>query len=80
MASTPRRPRQVALYVLLVLLLVIGGLLAVSGQPIQALLVLGIATLLNERMLALRKRLLRRPGSGAGAPAVSNPDPPQEPS
>lgn len=42
---------------MLVLLLVIGGLLAVGGQPLYALLVLGIATLLNIRMVALRKRL-----------------------
>jgi formate hydrogenlyase subunit 3/multisubunit Na+/H+ antiporter MnhD subunit len=64
MVSTSRSPHLVALYAVLVLLLVIGGLLAVGGQPLQALLVLGIATLLNARMLALRKRLLRRTEGG----------------
>jgi formate hydrogenlyase subunit 3/multisubunit Na+/H+ antiporter MnhD subunit len=64
MVSAQRTPRLVGLYVVLVLLLVIGGLLAVGGQPLQALLVLGIATLLNARMVALRKRLLRRPEGG----------------
>ncbi len=75
MVSAPRRPRMVALYAVLVLLLVIGGLLALGGQPLQALLVLGIATLLNARMLALRKRLLRRTGSGPATEPGSRPDP-----
>lgn len=61
MTSAPRNPRLIGLYVVLVLLLVISGLLAFGGQPIYALLVLGIATLLNVRMLMLRNRLHGRP-------------------
>jgi hypothetical protein len=62
MESEPRNPRLVGLYVVLVLLLVISGLLAVGGHPLYTLLVLGIATLLNVRMLMLRNRLHGRPG------------------
>ena len=61
MASTPRNPGLIGIYVVLVLLLVISGLLALGGQPLYALLVLGIATLLNVRLLMLRNRLLGRP-------------------
>jgi hypothetical protein len=61
MASAPRNPRLIGLYVVLVLLLLISGLLAIGGQPLYALLVLGIATLLNVRMLMLRNRLHGRP-------------------
>jgi hypothetical protein len=61
MASAPRNPRLIGLYVVLVLLLLISGLLAMGGQPLYALLVLGIATLLNVRMLMLRNRLHGRP-------------------
>ncbi len=57
MASAPRNSRLVGLYVVLLLLLVISGLLAFGGQPLYALLVLGIATFLNIRMLLLRNRL-----------------------
>ena len=57
MASDQRNPRLVGLYVLLLLLLVISGLLAFGGQPLYALLVLGLATVLNVRMLLLRNRL-----------------------
>ena len=57
MASDQRNPRLVGLYVVLLLLLVISGLLAFGGQPLYALLVLGIATVLNVRMLMLRNRL-----------------------
>lgn len=74
MVTAPRSPRLVGLYVVLVLLLVIGGLLAVGGQPLQALLVLGIATLLNARMLALHKRLLRRTESGPERGPGSRPE------
>lgn len=61
MASAPRQPRLVALYVILVLLLLISGLLVIGGQPLYGLLVLGIATLLNVRMLMLRNRLHGKP-------------------
>ena len=57
MASAQGNPRLVGLYVVLLLLLVISGLLAFGGQPLYALLVLGIATVLNIRMLLLRNRL-----------------------
>ena len=57
MASDQRNPRLVGLYVVMVLLLVISGLLAFGGQPLYALLVLGIATFLTVRMLLLRNRL-----------------------
>ena len=57
MASAQRNTRLVGLYVVLLLLLVISGLLALGGQPLYALLVLGIATFLNVRMLLLRNRL-----------------------
>ena len=57
MASDQRNPRLVGLYLVLLLLLVISGLLALGGQPLYALLVLGIATILNIRMLMLRNRL-----------------------
>ena len=57
MASDQRNPRLVGLYVLLLLLLVISALLAFGGQPLYALLVLGLATVLNVRMLLLRNRL-----------------------
>jgi hypothetical protein len=61
MASAQRNRRFIGLYVVLVLLLLISGLLALGGQPLYALLVLGIATLLNVRMLLLRNRLYGRP-------------------
>jgi formate hydrogenlyase subunit 3/multisubunit Na+/H+ antiporter MnhD subunit len=48
------------LYGILVVLLLISGLLLVSGQPIYGLVVLAIATLLNARLLALRRKLNRR--------------------
>ena len=54
MASAPRNPRLVGLYVLLLVLLALSGLLAFGGQPLYALLVLGVATVLNVRMLLLR--------------------------
>lgn len=58
MASDQRNPRFVGLYVpLLLLLLVVSGLLAFGGQPLYALLALGLATVLNVRMLVLRNRL-----------------------
>ncbi len=56
MASAQRNLRLVGLYVVLLLLLVLSGLLAFAGQPLYALLVLGIATFLNIRLL-LRNRL-----------------------
>lgn len=62
MPSAPRNPRLVALYAVLLLLLVVSGLLAVGGRPFVALVVLGVATLLNVRMLALRNRLYGGPG------------------
>ena len=57
MASAQRNPRLVGLYVALLLLLVLSGVLAFAGQPLYALLVLGVATFLNIRMLLLRNQL-----------------------
>ena len=54
MASAQRDPRLVRLYVLLLVLMVLSGLLAFGGQPLYALLLLGVATVLNVRMLMLR--------------------------
>lgn len=51
---------MVVLYGILVALLLISGVLLVAGQAVHGLLVLGIATLLNARLLALRRRLDRR--------------------
>lgn len=62
MAVTPRSPRVVALYVLLVVLLLVSGLLLLGGQPLYALLVLAAATLLNVRLLVLRNRMYGPPG------------------
>ena len=59
-APVPRKPRLVILYGILVVLLVIGGLLLASGEAVYALLVLAIATLLNVRLFAFRRRLDRR--------------------
>lgn len=59
-ARVPRQPRLAVLYGILVALLVISGLLLASGEAVYALLVLAIATLLNVRLLALRRRLGRR--------------------
>jgi hypothetical protein len=56
----PRKPRLVVLYGILVALLVISGLLLVYGEAVYGLLVLAIATLLNVRLLAFRRRLGRR--------------------
>ncbi len=63
MASAQRNPRLVVLYVVLLLLLVLSGLLAFGGQPLYALLALGIATVLNVRMLMLRNG----PHGGSGS-------------
>jgi len=54
------KPRLAVLYGILVALLAISGLLLVSGEAVYGLLVLAIATLLNVRLLALRRRLARR--------------------
>ena len=54
MPSAQRDPRLVRMYVLLLVLLVLSGLLAFGGQPLLALPVLGVATVLNVRMLMLR--------------------------
>lgn len=58
--TAPRKPRLALLYGILVTLLVIGGVLLASGEAVYGLLVLAIATLLNVRLLAFRRRLDRR--------------------
>ncbi len=63
--AAPRRGRMAVLHGILVALLLISGLLLLAGQPLYGLLVLVIATLLNVRLLAFRRRLGRR-GDGAG--------------
>ena len=54
--SSRRRPRMVASYAILVLLLLMSALLLVSGQPVFGIGVLALATILNFRLLALRRR------------------------
>lgn len=56
----PRRSRMAILYGILVALLLISGLFFVVGQAVYGLTVLAIATLLNVRLLAFRRRLGRR--------------------
>ena len=58
--GSPRRSRMAVLYGILVALLLISGVLLVAGQAVHGLLVLGVATLLNARLLAVRRRLDRR--------------------
>lgn len=60
----PRRSRMAVLYGILVALLAISGLLLVAGQVVYGLTVLAIATLLNARLLAFRRRLGGRDPGG----------------
>jgi hypothetical protein len=63
--NAPRPPRLTLVYGILVALLVIAGVLLAAGEAVWGLLVLGVATLLNVRLLAFRRRLGRRdPGAG----------------
>jgi hypothetical protein len=55
-----RRSRLPVLYGILVALVVISGVLLATGQALYGVLVLGIATVLNVRLLALRRKLARR--------------------
>jgi len=59
--SPRRRPRMVASYAILVFLLLISALLLVSGQPVFGIAVLALATILNFRLLGLRKRRGQHP-------------------
>ncbi|WNV74179.1 hypothetical protein [Geodermatophilus sp. DSM 44513] len=69
----PRRSRLPVLHGILVALLLISGLLLVGGQPLAGLLVLAVATLLNVRLLALRRRLDRRGTEPGGRPPRPGP-------
>jgi len=62
--NAPRPPRLTLVYGILVALLVIAGVLLAAGEAVWGLLVLGVATLLNVRLLAFRRCLGRR-GPGA---------------
>lgn len=55
--KSSQRPRRfVAIYVILVLLLAIAALLLAGGRPVLGLAVLGLATILNVRVMLVGSR------------------------
>jgi hypothetical protein len=66
--TAPRQNRFTVVYGILLALLVIAGVLLAAGEAVWGLLVLAIATLLNVRLMLLRRRL-----GGGGTPGRDRP-------
>ena len=67
--TAPRQNRLTVVYGILLALLLIAGVLLAAGEAVWGLLVLAIATLLNVRLMLLRRRL-----GGGGTAGTNQPE------